>query len=140
MAKRIHRGGFERNTRVGEAIRHALADIFMRGDVRDPVLRDASITIGEVEVSPDLRTATAYVLPFSQVDGVEMLAALVRMTPHLRHLVSQRVRLRYAPMLRFELDQTFDQADRIDSLLQRPEVARDLVDNPDAESPEGHEP
>ncbi len=129
MGKRTHRGG-ERRTRVGEALRHALADIFMRGDVLDPVLRDASVTVGEVDVSPDLRNATAYVLPFGATDPDDMLAGLVRVTPHLRHQISQRLRLRYVPMLRFELDRTFDQANKIDSLLQRPEVARDLITDP----------
>ena len=126
MARRTHRGGFERRTRVGEEIRHALAEIFIRGDINDPVLRDTSITVGEVEVSPDLRNATAYVLPFGDIDPIEMLESLARVTPFLRHQLTQRVHLRYVPMLRFALDQTYEQASKIESLLQRPEVAQDL--------------
>ena len=140
MARRTHRSGFERRTRVGEAIRHALAEVFVRGDIHDPALRDASITVGEVEVSPDLRNATAYVLPFGDVDPQEMLAGLVRVTPFLRHQLSQRVQLKYAPSLRFALDQTYDQASKIESLLQRPEVAQDLIETPKSELPEDHEP
>ena len=133
MGKRTPRGGFERRTRVGEAIRHALADTFVRGDINDPILHGASITVGEVEVSPDLRNATAYVLPFGDIDPDDMLAGLARVTPYLCHQVSQRMRLKYVPMLRFALDRTFDQANEIDSLLQRPEVARDLTESTDAD-------
>lgn len=140
MARRTHRGGFERRTRVGEEIRHALAGIFVRGDIHDPVLRNISITVGEVEVSPDLRNATAYVLPFGDADPDEMLEGLARVTPFLRHQLSQRVHLRYVPMLRFALDQTFEQASKIESLLQRPEVARDLSDTEVSDQTEDDEP
>ena len=127
MAKRIRRGGSERRNRVGEEIRHALAEIFARGDIHDPALRDSSITVTEVEVGADLRHATAHVLPFGAIDPHEMLAGLVRTTPFLRREVSRRVRLKYTPSLTFALDQRFDQADRIDALLRRPEVARDIA-------------
>ena len=127
MAKRTHRGGFERRTRVGEELRHALAEIFIRGDFHEPVLRDASITVTEVEVSPDLRNATAYVLPFGNIDPQDMLEGLARATRYLRHEASQRVRLKYTPNLNFALDETLDEAGRIEALLQRPEVARDIT-------------
>ena len=133
MAKRTHSGGFERRTRVGEAIRHALADIFVRGDIHDPVLREVSVTVGEVEVSPDLRNATAYVLPFGDIDPDDMAAALARVAPYLSHEVSQRIRLRYAPNLSFALDRTFEQASKIEALLQRPEVAQDLADTTESD-------
>lgn len=126
MARRTHSSDFERRIRVGEEIRHALAEIFIRGNINDPILRDTSITVSEVEVSPDLRNATAYVLPFGDVEPSEMLAGLARVTPLLRHRLSQRVHLRYVPMLKFALDQTFNQASKIESLLKRPEVVQDL--------------
>ncbi len=129
MAKRTRRGGFERRNRVGEEIRHALAELFARGDIHDPILRDTSITVAEVEVSSDLRRATAYVLPFGDIDPHEMLAGLVRTTPFLRREVSRRVQLKHIPSLSFALDQTFDEAAKIDALLRRPEIARDIAGN-----------
>ena len=135
MAKRTHRGSFERRTRVGEELRHALAEIFVRGDFHEPVLRDASITVTEVEVSPDLRNATAYVLPFGNIDPQDMLEGLARATRYLRHEASQRVHLKYTPNLNFSLDETLDEAGRIEALLQRPEVARDITgDNGEPEA------
>ncbi len=135
MAKRTHGSGFERRTRVGEELRHAFAEIFVRGDLHDPVLRDASITVTEVEVSPDLRNATAYVLPFGDINPQEMLEGLARATPYLRHEASQRVRLKYTPNLIFALDETLDEAGRIEALLKRPEVARDIAgDNGEPET------
>ena len=140
MVKRTRRGGFERRHRVGEEIRHALAEIFARGDIHDPVLRDGAVTVTEVELGADLRHATAYVLPFGTVDAHEMLAGLVRTTPFLRREVSRRVRLKYMPSLAFALDRRFEHAERIDALLRRPEVARDIA-GPRPDGPaNGHEP
>ena len=127
MAKRSHRRGFDRRHRVGEEIRHALAEVFARGNVHDPVLRDRPITVAEVEVGADLRHAVCHVLPFGAADAEEVLAALVRATPFLRHEVSRRVRLKYTPSLAFALDRSLDRAARIDTLLRRAEVARDVA-------------
>lgn len=95
-----------------------LADVLARGDLRDPALASCSITVTEVRMSPDLRRATAYVLPFGGTGAEEALAGLNRASPFLRHEVGRRVRLRYVPELAFEADTTFDHAGRIDRLLR----------------------
>jgi ribosome-binding factor A len=119
-------GGGQRNLRVGEEIRHALADIFMRGEVHSMDLLGASITVSEVRVSPDLKNATAYVMPLAGEKKEELINALKLSSPELRHLVSKRVKLRYVPKLFFALDDSYDEAERINNLLKKPEVVRDL--------------
>lgn len=119
-------GGTQRNLRVGEEIRHALADIFMRGEVHSMELIGTSITVSEVRVSPDLKNATAFVMPLAGKGREELLAALKVSAPEIRHLVSKRVKLRYMPRIFFALDSTYDEAARINSLLNKPEVVRDL--------------
>ena len=123
----------QRPLRVGEELRHALAEIFNRGDVRDPDLADVSLTITEVRVSPDLKNATAFVLPLAGRNAQGVLAALERCAPYLRGQLARMVRLRYAPRLGFRLDDSFDRAGRIDQLLRQPRVAADLDhdDEPD---------
>lgn len=120
-----------RQLRVGEAIRHALAAALERGEVRDPGLHGNPVTVTEVRVSPDLGHATAFVVPFGLQPGsgeiAEIVAALNRAAPFLRHRVAETVRTRYAPEIVFRADTTFDEAYRIHSLLTRPEVARDLA-------------
>lgn len=116
----------QRQLRIGEAIRHALSETLTRGHLRDPELQGASITVTEVRVSPDLRNATAFVLPLGGRNGEAVVAALDRAGAYLRREVAHQVRLRYAPDLRFQLDTSFDQAARIDTLLRRPAVAADL--------------
>jgi ribosome-binding factor A len=116
----------QRRRRVGEELRHLIAQILREGDYRDPVLRSASITVSEVRVSPDLRNATAYVMPLGGANAAEILAALKRSTPFLRSLVARGLTLRYVPELTFAFDETFDEADRIAALLALPEVERDL--------------
>lgn len=96
--------------------------------MHDHDLRDASITVTAVSVSPDLRNATAFVVPLGGKDEERLLAALRRAAPWFRARVSESAGLRSAPDIRFELDRTFDEAERIDSLLRRPDVARDLKD------------
>ncbi len=120
------RGTSQRQRRVGEELRHALARILRDGGCRDPLLHDASITVSEVRISPDLRNATVYVMPLGGANAGEILAGLRRGTPFLRARVAGGLRLRNAPNLVFALDDTFDQADRISTLLARPEVGRDL--------------
>lgn len=140
-----HRPPNPRQLRVGEAIRHALAASLERGEVRDPGLHGNPVTVTEVRVTPDLRHAVAFVIPFglqvgasSAADEVaEIVAALNRAAPFLRHRVSEAVQLRYAPDLVFRPDTTFEEAHRIHSLLAKPEVARDLAPGgPDANKKE----
>jgi ribosome-binding factor A len=116
----------QRQLRVGEVIRHALAEIFARGEVHDPDLDGLTITVPEVRLSPDLKIATVYVMPLggSRQDRVE--AALSRNSRFLRGEVARRVELKFMPELRFRLDTTFAEANRIETLLRSPEVARDL--------------
>lgn len=125
-----------RQLRVGEQIRHCLAAILNRGDLHDPDLSGKSITVSEVRVSPDLRNATVFVMPFGGEDDHVVLAALDRAASHLRRRVGQDIRLRVSPRLTFRRDATYDTASRIDTLLRSPEVARDLEKSP---KPDGAE-
>ena len=116
----------QRPLRVGEAVRHALVEVFARGQVRDPDLAEVSITISEVRMSPDLRHATVFV---TQLGGGEMppvIKALKRAAPFLRGEVARLIDMRYAPDLHFQADTSFDVAGRITDVLMRPEVQRDL--------------
>ena len=119
----------QRQLRVGEELRHIIAELIERGGMRDPDLRGASITITAVDVSPDLRNAIAFVMPLGGQDEPRLLAAMRRAAPWFRARVGERAGLRYAPEIRFEIDRTFDEADRIGNLLRRPDVARDLKDD-----------
>lgn len=121
------RGASQRQRRVAEELRHVLARTLASGECRDPALRDANITVTEVRMSPDLRNATAYVMPLGGANGLEVVTALTRSAGFLRGQVTRQLTLRFAPNLVFELDQTFDQADRIAALLAQPEVERDLL-------------
>lgn len=116
----------QRQQRVGENIRRALADILMRGESHDPELARHSITVSEVRCSPDLRHATVFVLPLGGRDEDAALAALDRNKGALRRLVSHAVTLKYAPELHFERDASFDRMDETRRLLERAEVRRDL--------------
>ncbi len=117
----------QRQRRVAEELRHVLTRILASGECRDPVLRNANITVTEVRMSPDLRNATAYVMPLGGANAREIVTALTRSAGFLRGQATRQLTLRFAPNLVFELDQTFDQADRIAALLARPEVERDLL-------------
>jgi ribosome-binding factor A len=127
MTRRRGDAPSQRQLRVGEALRHALVRIFARGHFRDPMLDGAQITVTEVRISPDLRNATAFVVPFAGGDAPEMLAALKRAAGFFRSQLAQEVELRVAPNVRFELDRTFDRVGRIEALLQDPRVARDVA-------------
>ena len=116
----------QRRLRVGEELRHALARILRDGECRDPVIENASITVTEVRMSPDLRNATAFVVPLAGANATEVVAGLERSATFLKGLVAREVQLRNTPNLVFALDDLFDRADRISTLLARPEVARDL--------------
>jgi ribosome-binding factor A len=116
----------QRALRAGELVRHAIAEIFSRGEVHDPVLEGHLITVPEVRMSPDLRLATIYVMPLGGKDTKDVLAALDRNKKYLRGEIAHRVNLKFAPDIRFLLDERFDEADRIDRLLRTPAVQRDL--------------
>ena len=118
MTKRGAKAPSQRQLRVGEELRHALAWILERGEVRDPGLDGVMVTVTEVRMSPDLRNATAYVVPTGGGDAAPVVEALNRARPFLRRTVAHAVRLKFAPELRFAADETFDQAERIDWLLR----------------------
>jgi ribosome-binding factor A len=120
--------------RVGEQIRHALAEVLARGDVVDPVLNRRVVTIPGVRMSPDLKLATVSIMPLGGKDIEKTLAALKLHTKELRTLVAHRVNLKYAPSLRFVVDESFEAQARMDALLRSPEVARDLRADEDEES------
>jgi ribosome-binding factor A len=136
MAKRTEQksGASHRQLRVGELIRHALADMFTRGEVHDPVLETHVITVPEVRMSPDLRLATVYVMPLGGRDQADVLEALERNKRFLRGEVAHRVSLKFAPDLRFRIDDRFAEAERIEKLLRSPEVRRDLGPDSDDEA------
>lgn len=119
-------GPSQRQLRVAEVIRRALSDILMRGEVHDPELTAASITVAEVRVTPDLRQAVAYVLPLGGVNTEGVVAALARNRVELRRLVTAQIDLKYSPELSFRPDRTFDQMDRTRELLTSAEVRRDI--------------
>jgi ribosome-binding factor A len=119
-------GGAPRQLRVGELIRHALADMFSRGDVHDPVIQAHMITVPEVRMSPDLRLATIYVMPLGGRDGEKVLGALENNKRYMRGEIARRINLKFAPEIRFRIDERFDEAERIEKLLRTPQVRRDL--------------
>ena len=124
-------GPSQRQLRVGELIRRTLSDVLLRGDVHDPDLNRHSITVGEVRTSPDLKVATAYVLPLGGHGAEEALAALRRNTRELRHLVAKDMSLKYAPNLRFVLDETFDRMDDTRRIFADERVRRDVEGDED---------
>ena len=129
MAKnKFHEGSgpSQRQLRVGETIRRALSDVLARGDVHDPELNRMSITVGEVVVSPDLKVATAYVVPLGGGASDEMFDLLKRNRSELRRAVSKGLTLKFAPELRFRLDETFDRLDETRRLFAQDAVRRDL--------------
>ncbi len=116
-----------RPLRVGEELRHALADIVARGGLsRDPALDGLILTVTEVRVTPDLRTATVFVRALGHKDESKLAKLLAANVKWLRTELAKRVRLRAVPELRFRTDESFDTASHIDTLLRRPDVARDL--------------
>jgi ribosome-binding factor A len=120
------KGPSQRQLRAGELVRHALAEILARGEVHDPVIEGHMITVPEVRMSPDLRQATVYVMPLGGRDAKPVLAALERNKRYLRGEIARRVNLKFAPEIRFRLDERFDEAERIEKLLRTSEVRRDL--------------
>lgn len=116
----------QRQLRVGEELRHALSRILLQGDLHDPILEDINITVTEVRVSPDLKNATAFVIPLGGEGLGLIVKALNGARGFLRGQLSREVTLRYTPRLSFQADKTFDEASHINEVLQRPTVRRDL--------------
>lgn len=121
-------GPSQRQLRVGELIRRTLSEVLTRAEVHDPELNRHSITVGEVRASPDLKVATAYVMPLGGQDAEGALAALRRNAPELRHLIARGMSLKYAPQLRFVLDETFDRMDDTRRIFADERVRRDIED------------
>jgi ribosome-binding factor A len=119
-------GGSQRQLRVGEQVRHAIADILAHGSVHDADLEGHIITVPEVRMSPDLKLATIYVMPLGGRDTELVIAALDRNKKFLRGEVARRVNLKFAPDIRFRVDERFDEAERIEKLLRTPAVQKDL--------------
>jgi ribosome-binding factor A len=130
MPRHHHRdaqGGIsQRQLRVGELVRHALADMLARGAVHDPVIQSHMITVPEVRMTADLRLATIYVMPLGGRDTEAVMAALERNKRYLRGEIARHVNLKFAPEIRFRVDERFDEAERIEKLLRTPQVRRDL--------------
>ena len=121
-------GPSQRQLRVGELIRRTLADVLARGDIHDPDLNRMSITVGEVRTSPDLKIATAYVLPLGGKGQEDVLKLLAQNKNELRRAVGKKTGLKFTPDLRFQLDQTFDQMDETRRMLNQDHVRQDLDD------------
>jgi ribosome-binding factor A len=121
----------QRQLRVGEELRHALAQLLRPGELRDPALYDANVTVTEVRLSPDLRNATAFVMPLAGANAADVVAGLRRSAPFLKGRIARAVQLRNVPSLTFALDSAFDSAERIAAVLHSEAVERDLRDKDD---------
>lgn len=124
-------GSSQRQLRVGELIRHALAEMLTRGQIHDPVIEKHLITIPEVRMTADLRLATIYVMPLGGQDASEVVEAFNHNKRFLRGEIARHVNLKFAPDIRFRIDERFDEAERIEKLLRTSEVRRDLNDKAD---------
>ena len=123
-------GPSQRQLRVGELVRHALAEVFSRGDVPEGVL-DNGITVLEVSMSPDLRQAKVFVMPLAGERRAEVMEALRRNVKPIRGALSKRLALKYMPVLKFELDTSLDYAGKMDTLMSDPKVRQDLENDPE---------
>ena len=129
----------QRQLRVGEEIRHALSSVLMRGELRDPALLDAMLTVTEVRASPDLKNATAFIIPMGGVQGQarkEILVALRKAAPFLKGQVGKAMHLKYVPNLSFQYDKSFDEGSHIDQVLRDPVVQQDVAAGRDDEGEE----
>ncbi len=115
--------------RVGELVRHALAAMFARGEIEDEALRGAVVTVPEVRMTPDLKLANAYVMPLGGLHAEEIVEALNRHKKFIRGRIAPQIDLKYAPEIRFFVDDTFEEAGKIDALLRSDRVRRDLDDD-----------
>jgi ribosome-binding factor A len=123
----------QRQLRVGELIRHAVAEMLSRGEVHDPVIETHLITVPEVRMTADLKLATIYVMPLGGKDVNEVIEALNNNKRFLRGEIAHRVNLKFAPDIRFRADERFDEAERIEKLLRTPQVRRDIATDGDAD-------
>jgi len=129
MARNLHHDGpgpSQRQLRVGELIRRTLSEVLARGDIHDPDLNRMSVTVGEVRTSPDLKVATAYVLPLGGIGQDKVVELLNRNKGELRRVVGRKLGLKFSPELRFRLDETFDRMDDTRRMLDQEAVRRDL--------------
>ena len=126
-------GPSQRMLRVGELVRHALAAMFARGEIEDDALRGSVITVPEVRMTPDLKIANAYIMPLGGMHAEEIVAALNRHRKFVRGRVAPQINMKFAPEVRFYVDDTFDEASRIDSLLRSDKVQRDLGEDGETE-------
>src|SRR5712692_11470294 len=137
MSRGQHRepasGPSQRQLRVGEAVRHAVSELLAHGEVHDAVIETHLITVPEVRMSPDLRLATIYVMPLGGRDEAQVLAALDRNKRYVRGAIAKKVNLKFAPDVRFRIDERFGEAERIERLLRSPAVKRDLAGGSDGE-------
>jgi len=124
----------QRQLRVGEEMRHALSDILRDNHLADPDLHGRIITVTEVRISPDLRNATAFVLPLGGTDTQKVVEALNRAAGYFRGELGHTVKMQFTPTIRFRADETFEEASRIERLLHDPVVARDLHKDEDDEA------
>lgn len=128
MSRLHHKGGepSQRMLRVGELIRHALSELLTRGELNEPALEGKVVTVSRVGMSPDLKCATAFVLPLGGGDGATVIEGLENRRKYLRGEVARKINLKFAPDLRFKLDDSFDNIDHIDRLLNSPRVRQDI--------------
>ncbi len=137
MSRGQHRepasGPSQRQLRVGEAVRHAVAELLAHGEVHDAVIETHLITVPEVRMSPDLRLATIYVMPLGGRDEAQVLAALDRNKRYVRGAIAKKVNLKFAPDIRFRIDERFGEVERIERLLRSAAVKRDLAGGSDGE-------
>ena len=124
-------GPSQRMLRVGELVRHALAGVFARGEIEDPLLEGKVITVPEVRMSPDLKIASAYIMPLGGEGAAEIVEALNRHQRFIRGRVAPALDLKFAPDLRFFVDNTFDEFGKIDALLRSDRVQRDIAKDED---------
>jgi ribosome-binding factor A len=140
MSRSHQKGGdpSQRMLRVAELIRHAMAQLLSRGEINDPELAGLVVTVPSVKMSPDLKLATIYVMPLGGQAQEAIVAVLDRHRKFLRGEIAQRINLKFAPDIRFKVDESFVNAAKIDALLNSPKVARDLSE-PEVEESAGDE-
>lgn len=129
MSRSHHQHGAEpsqRMLRVAELVRHACAEVLSRGEINDPVLETHVVTVPRVKMSPDLKLATLFVMPLGGRDAKDVIKALDRHRAFLRGEIARKINLKFAPDVRFKVDDSFDNAARIDALLNSEKVRRDL--------------
>ncbi len=140
MARNRPKVPSQRQRRVGEELRHRLAELFMRGEVHDPELRDVPLTVTEVVPTPDLRQATVYVMPLGGGEERAIVQALNRVAPYLQGQIGRALTMKFTPRLTFMVDPSFDEADRVERLLRDERVAQDLAGGDPRDGEDGDGP